>query len=251
VKYQKSFLSIGVGTNSIGFPQSTVKTNETLMHKHSKAKKTADDAPRLRSDSHEAGSIGRLDRTPTPTRTRHRRRDASTASRLVRGPFDKASRLSANSDSHDPWVESLDLSYSPTLRQKSEHLIRLPTTFYHHGYSRDRRGSNAGARSHFLLPIPGWEVKICHYAHLTAHCFATNHPRGRIRQGPYPTVSGIRPYPTSLDPALTHHRSTRKKSLCGIGLRVFSPSRPRRHHGVRGWPAIPEARRYSHLHMDR
>jgi hypothetical protein len=36
--------------------------------------------------------MGRLDRVPTPTRTRHPRRDASTASRLVRGPFDKAPR---------------------------------------------------------------------------------------------------------------------------------------------------------------
>jgi hypothetical protein len=129
--------------------------------------------------------------------------------------------------------------------------MRLPTTFYRHGYSRDRRGSNAGARSYFLLPIPGWEEKTCHYAHLTAHCFATDYPRGRIRQGPYSTVSGIRPYPTSLDPASTHHRSARKKSRRGTGLRVFSSSHPRRHHSVRGWPAIPEARRYSHLHRDQ
>jgi hypothetical protein len=86
--------------------------------------------------------------------------------------------------------------------------MRLPTTFYHHGYSRDRRGSNAGVSSHFLLPIPGWEVKTCHYTHLTAHCFATDHPRGRIRQGSYPTISGIWPYPPILDPASTEPRPT-------------------------------------------
>jgi hypothetical protein len=52
-------------------------------------------------------------------------------------------------------------------------------------------------------------------------------------------------------PASTHHRSARKKSRRGTGLRVFSPSRLRRHHDVRGWPAIPKARRYSHLRRDR
>jgi hypothetical protein len=86
--------------------------------------------------------------------------------------------------------------------------MRLPTTSYRHGYSRDRRESNIGVRSHFLPPIPGWEVKICHYTHHTAHCFATDHPRGRIRQGPYPTISGIRPYPLVLDPSSTQPRLT-------------------------------------------
>jgi hypothetical protein len=55
----------------------------------------------------------------------------------------------------------------------------------------------------FLPPIPGWEVKACHYTHPTAHCSTTDHPRGRIRQGPYPPISGIRPYPPSLDPTST------------------------------------------------
>jgi hypothetical protein len=86
--------------------------------------------------------------------------------------------------------------------------MRLPTTFYHHGYSCDRRRSNAGVSSHFLLPIPGWKVKTCHYTHLIAHCFVTNHPRGRIRQGPYPTISGIRPYPPVLDLASTQPQPT-------------------------------------------
>jgi hypothetical protein len=34
-------------------------------------------------------------------------------------------------------------------------------------------------------------------------------------------------------------------------LQVFSPSYPRRHHGVQGWPAIPGARRHSHSYRDR
>jgi hypothetical protein len=86
--------------------------------------------------------------------------------------------------------------------------MQLPTTFYHHGYSRDRRGSSTGVKSYFLPSILGWEMKTCHCAHLTAHCFATNHPRGRIRQGPHPTISGIRPYPPSLNPASTRPRPT-------------------------------------------
>jgi hypothetical protein len=59
-----------------------------------------------------------------------------------------------------------------------------------------------------------------------------------------------RPRP-GLDPASTYHRSAGRKGRCGIGLGVFSPSRPLRHQGVQGWPAIPGARRYSHLHRDR
>jgi hypothetical protein len=127
----------------------------------------------------------------TPTHTRPVRQGISTIGKL---------RLAR------PQVESLDLSSPPTLRQESEHLMQLPTTFYRHGYSRDLRGSNTGVSSHFLPPIPGWEVKTCHCTHLTAHCSTTDHPRGRIRQGPYPTISGIRPYPSDLDPASTRPR---------------------------------------------
>jgi hypothetical protein len=54
-----------------------------------------------------------------------------------------------------------------------------------------------------------------------------------------------------LDPASTYHRSAGRKGRRGTGLRVFSPSHPLRHHVVRGWPAIPGARHYSHLYRDR
>jgi hypothetical protein len=54
-----------------------------------------------------------------------------------------------------------------------------------------------------------------------------------------------------LDPASIYHRSAGRKGRRGTGLDVFSPSRPLRHHRVRGWLAIPRARRYSHLHRDR
>jgi hypothetical protein len=185
------------------------------------------------------------------TRTRHPRRDASTAFRLARGSLDKASRLLGNLRLACPRVGPLDPPCSPTLRQKSEHLIWLPTTSYHHGYSSNQRGSSTGVKSYLLLPIPGWEVKTCHCTHHTVHYFATDQLRGRIRQGLYPTISGIRPYPPILDPALTYHWSARRKSRRGTGLGVFSPYRPLRHHGVQGWPAIPGARRYSHLHRDR
>jgi hypothetical protein len=59
-----------------------------------------------------------------------------------------------------------------------------------------------------------------------------------------------RPRP-GLDLASTYHRPVGRKGRRVTGLGVFSPSRPLRHHGVRGWPAIPGARRYSHLYRDR
>jgi hypothetical protein len=125
--------------------------------------------PRPRRDSYEARSTRYLDYRQTPTRT--------TPGRIAR----------------------------PILPAYSEsgHLMRLPTTSYRHGYSRDLRGSNTSVSSHFLLPITRWEVKACHYTHPTVHCSTTDHPRGRIRQGPYPPISGNRFYPPSLDPAST------------------------------------------------
>jgi hypothetical protein len=60
----------------------------------------------------------------------------------------------------------------------------------------------------FLPPIPGWEVKTYHYTHHTVHYFTTDHHRGRIRQGPYPTIPETRPYPPVLDPASTWPRPT-------------------------------------------
>jgi hypothetical protein len=129
--------------------------------------------------------------------------------------------------------------------------MQPPTTSYHHGYNSYRRGSSTSVKSYVLLPIPGWEVKTCHYTHHVVHYFATDHPRGRIRQGPYPTISGIRPYPSVLDAASTYHRSAGRKGRCGTGFGVFSSSRPLCHHGVQEWPAIPRARRYSHLYRNR
>jgi hypothetical protein len=95
--------------------------------------------------------------------------------------------------------------------------MQLPTTSYPHGYSGNQHGSCTGVKSHFLLPIPGWTVKTCHCTHHTGHYSATNHPRVRIRQVPYPKILGTRPYPfivdpprPVLDPASTNHRSNKK-----------------------------------------
>jgi hypothetical protein len=89
-----------------------------------------------------------------PTHTRHARQDASTTFRLARGSLDKAPRLSKNLQLARPWVGPLDPPYSPTLRQKSEHLMRPPTTSYHHGYSSNRCGSSTGVKSHFFTAHP-------------------------------------------------------------------------------------------------
>jgi hypothetical protein len=109
-------------------------------------------------------------------------------------------QLSRNLRLARPGVRPLDPPYLPTLRQKLEHLMRLPTTSYPYGYNNNRHGGSTGVKSYFLLPIPGWEVKTYHCTHHTMHYFATDHPRGRIRQGPYPTILGTRPYPLTVDP---------------------------------------------------
>jgi hypothetical protein len=84
--------------------------------------------------------------------------------------------------------------------------MSLPATIYRHGYNHDRRGSNAGVSPHFFTAHPMMGGETCHCAHLTTHCFIANHPRGRIRQGPYSMISEIRPYPSGLDPASTQPR---------------------------------------------
>jgi hypothetical protein len=152
-----------------------------------------------------------------------------------------------------PWVEPVDPPQSPTLRQKSRHLMQPPTTSYPHGYSGNQHRSSTCVKYHFLLPIPGWAVKTCHCTRHTEHYSATNHPRGRILRVSYPGIPGTRPYPFTidpprliLDPASTNRRSNKEARLTGPG--VFSPSHPLRHHGVRGWPAILGTRRYSYLH---
>jgi hypothetical protein len=129
--------------------------------------------------------------------------------------------------------------------------MQLPTTSYPYGYSGNQHGSSTNVKSHFLLPILGWAVKTYHCTRHVIHSSTTYHPRGRIRRVPYPAIPGTRPYPFIVDPASTNHRSTKKQGSHATGSGVFSPSHPLRHHGVRGWPAILGACRYSDFHSAR
>jgi hypothetical protein len=68
----------------------------------------------------------------------------------------------------------------------------------------------------------------------------------------FPGLSLIRSPSTHLNPALTNHRSKQERKACMTqDPESFSPSRPLRHHGVWGWPAILGARRYSSIHSVR
>jgi hypothetical protein len=163
----------------------------------------------------------RLDHVPTCTRLA--RRDVSTTFRLAWGSLNGTPRPPRNLRLARPWVEPIDPSHSPTLRQKSEHLIQPPTTSYPHGYIGNQHGSSTDVKSHFLLPIPGWAVKTCHCTCHTGHYSATNHPRGRIRRVPYPVILGTRPYPFTVDPprpvldlASTNRRSKQECKACTI-----------------------------------
>jgi hypothetical protein len=99
-----------------------------------------------------------------------------------------------------PWVEPVDPPHSLTLRQKSKHLMQLPTTSYPYGYNGNQHGSSTSVKSHFLLPIPGWAVKTCHCTHHAKHYSATDHPQGRIRRVSYPEIPRTWPYPFTIDP---------------------------------------------------
>jgi hypothetical protein len=118
-----------------------------------------DGTPRLRSDSYEAPSTGRLDRVPT--RTRLARQGISTIGKsLTRTTQSRTTR--------------------PILFTYSEIKVRpfnATTCYFLPSWLQSwPSGNSTGVKSHFLPPIPGWEVKTYHYTHQTAHCFATDHP---------------------------------------------------------------------------
>jgi hypothetical protein len=131
---------VGVGTYRIGVPAINDKKERNAIRKHSKAKNSG----RYIFDSHEAGSTGCLDRVLTPTRTRHPRRDASIASWLVRGPFDKAPRL--RSDSHEA-----RLAIGKSLTRTTPGRITRPNLFT---YSETKARAFNTATCYFLPPWP-------------------------------------------------------------------------------------------------
>jgi hypothetical protein len=94
-----------------------------------------------------------------------------------------------------------------------------------------------------------------YYTHLTLHCLLPVTLERGYDKACIPRSRGfslIRPASTRPRPSLdAQHSSTGKKGRRGTVFRVISPSHPRRHHGVQGWPAIPGARRYSHSYRDR
>jgi hypothetical protein len=133
--------------------------------------------------------------------------------------------------------------------------MQLPAISYRHGYNSNRRGSNAGVRSHFFTVHPGMggeNLSLC-TPYRTLFCHRSPSREDTTRSVPHDlgdSALSARRQP-GLDPASTQRRSAGRKGRRGTGLRVFPPFRPRRHHGVQGWPAIPGARRYSHLYRNR
>jgi hypothetical protein len=194
--------------------------------------------PRLRSDSYEAPSTGRLDRVPT--RTRLARQGISTTGK-------------------SPTRTTPGRTARPTLFTNSKTKVRAfnATTYY------------------FLLSwlqqLPTWKQYRCQILLFTAHpgmrgenlsLYAPYRVlfchRSPSREDTTRTVlhdlgdSALSTCPRPvLDLASTYHRSAGRKGRRGTGLRVFSPSRPLRHHGVQGWSVISGARRYSLFHWDR
>jgi hypothetical protein len=131
--------------------------------------------------------------------------------RLARGLLDGTPRPPRNLRLARPQVEPVGPPYSPTLRQKSKHLMQPPTTSYPHGYSNNQHRSNTSVKSHFLLSIPEWAVKTCHCTRHTEHYSATDPLEGEYDEYRTPKFLGlvlIHSPSTHLDPALTWPRPT-------------------------------------------
>jgi hypothetical protein len=204
-----------------------------------------DGAPRPRSgsDSHEAPSTG----TPRPHPRRGHLDHTPTRTRLVHPTVKTPTRVTPG--------QALDPLTSPTPGQKSEHLMRLPTTTNRYGHNQDRRGDNAGVSLHYFTAHPVMGGESCHCTHLTVHYSSPvtlegGYDKARIQQSR--GFSLIRPVSTRPRPNLdAQHSSTEKEGQHGTALRVISASHPLRHHGVRGWPSIPGTCRYSLLNRVR
>jgi hypothetical protein len=133
--------------------------------------------------------------------------------------------------------------------------MRLPAPTYRHGRNQDRRGSSAGVSPHCFTAHPVMGGESCHCTHLTVHCLSSITLEGEYDKARTPQFRGFglihlvstRPQP-NLD---AQHSSTGKEGRYGTVLRVISSSHPLRHRGVRGWPSIPGARRYSPLNRVR
>jgi hypothetical protein len=81
---------------------------------------------------------------------------------------------------------------------------------------RYQHGSSTSVKSHFLLPIPEWTVKTCHYTRQAGHCSATDPLEGEYDEYRTPKFSGlglIHSPSTHLDPASTNRWSTKKQGL--------------------------------------
>jgi hypothetical protein len=133
--------------------------------------------------------------------------------------------------------------------------MRLPTTTNRYGRNQDRRGSNVGVSSHYFTAHPVMGGESCHCTHLTVHCLPSitlegGHDKTHIPQSQrFGLIRSTSTRPrSSLD---VQHSSIGKEGRYGTALRVISSSHPLRHRGVRGWPSIPRARRYSHLNRVR
>jgi hypothetical protein len=144
---------------------------------------------RLRSDSHEARSTGRLDPREIP-------------------------------DSHDPRSSRSTLPHLPTYRQESMHLMQPPTTSYPRGYST--ASMEAVPVSNPTFYYPSWDGR---WKPVTVRAMPDTvppsmPPRGIRRRPSYPEISGVWPYPfpvdpprLRLDPASTNRRSTKGQCL--------------------------------------
>jgi hypothetical protein len=201
------------------------------------------------------------------TRTRLAWRDTSTVLRLrlVRGTLDGTPRplpdsykarstrhldYRQNSDSHDPGSEhsthSVHLLWDISQSIQCDYL--LPST------DMATAVTDVGATPVSVLTFyhPSWDgrwnLSLCSPYHaLFCHRSSSREDTTRsVFHDLGDSALSVQPRP-GLD---VHRRLAGKKGRRGTGLRVFSPSRPQRHHGVRGWPTISEARRYSHLYRE-
>jgi hypothetical protein len=152
----------------------------------------------LRSDSHEARSMGRLDPREI-------------------------------SDLHDPGSNRSTLPHPPTYIQKSRHLMQPSTTSYPHGYSTTSMEAVPVSNPAFYCPSRDerWKPITIHTMSSTVPSLMP--PRGTTRRLSYPGISGAQPYPFPVDPpqllldlASTNRRSTKERCL-----HVRSPQDPR------------------------
>jgi hypothetical protein len=145
-----------VGYLNKGYPHSTTKKDKPPEKTMPRLRPRRYNEPKPRTER-----LGHV-----LTRTRLARRDASTTGKSpTRTTLDRAGRPASPTD----------------FQTKVKAFNAIANHFLPPWLQHRQHESSTSVKSHFLLSIPRWAVKTCHYTRHARYCSTTDPPRGKAR----------------------------------------------------------------------